>query len=82
MGKSRTLFVYFRLFYTTQIKYKLIKSLMECLGLEPGAAGWKKLSYGGTPCLCYHPTVRAGSKTECWNYGQILNFFCNFPYKQ
>ena len=37
----------------TQIKYKLIKALMVCLGLEHGAAGWKALmnplSYGGTP---------------------------------
>ena len=28
---------------------------MACLGVEPGAAGWKAqtnpLSYGGTPCL-------------------------------
>ena len=25
---------------------------MVCLGLEPGAAGWKmQTSYGGTPCL-------------------------------
>ena len=35
MGQSRSLFVYFRLFYMTQIKYKLIKALMVCLGLEP-----------------------------------------------
>ena len=35
------LFVYFRLFYMTQIKFKLIKMLMVCLGLEPRAAGWK-----------------------------------------
>ena len=34
----RPLFAYFRLFYMTQIKYKLIKSLMVCLGLEPGEA--------------------------------------------
>ena len=41
MGQSRPLFVYFRLFYMTQIKNKLIKALMECLGLEPVVAGWK-----------------------------------------
>ena len=34
-------FGYFRLFYMKQIKYKFIKLLMVCLGLEPGAAGWK-----------------------------------------
>ena len=27
--------------YMTQIKYKLIKALMVCLGPEPGVAGWK-----------------------------------------
>ena len=31
---------------------------MVCLGLEPGAAGWKAqtnpLSYGGTPQFTYH----------------------------
>ena len=32
---------FFMLFYMTQIKYKLIKVLMVCLGLEPGAAGWR-----------------------------------------
>ena len=45
--------VYFRLLYTTQIKNKVIKVLIVCLGLELGAAGWKAqtnpLSYGGTP---------------------------------
>ena len=41
MGQFRPLFVYFRLFYMTQIKYKLIKALMVCMGLEPRAAGWK-----------------------------------------
>ena len=41
MGQSRPLFVYFRLFYMTQIKYKLIKALMVRSGLEPRAAGWK-----------------------------------------
>ena len=55
MGQSRPLFVYSRLFYTIQIKYILIKALMVCLGLEPGAAGWKTqtnpLSYGGTPLV-------------------------------
>ena len=40
MGKSRSLFAYFSLFYMTQIKYKLIKVLMVCLGLEYRAAGW------------------------------------------
>ena len=53
MGQSRPLFVYFHLFHMTQFKYKLIKALMVCLGLEPGVAGWKvqvnPLSYGGTP---------------------------------
>ena len=53
--QSRPLFVYFRLFYMTQIKYKLIKALIVCLGLEPGAAGWKAAtnpqSYGGTTFL-------------------------------
>ena len=43
MGQSRPLLVYFRLFYMTQFKfkYKLIKALIVCLGLEPGVAGWK-----------------------------------------
>ena len=41
MGQSRPLFLYFRLFYMTQIKYKLIKALMVCVGLKPGAAEWK-----------------------------------------
>ena len=31
--------VYFRHFFMTQIKFKLIKGLMACLGLEPGATG-------------------------------------------
>ena len=52
MGQSRPLFVYCSLFYMTQIKYKLIKALMVCLGLKPRAAGWKAhtnpLSYCGT----------------------------------
>ena len=34
-----------------QVKFYLIKVLMLCLGLEPGAAGWKAqtnpLSFGG-----------------------------------
>ena len=51
MGQSQPLFVYIRLFYMTQIKYKLIKALIVCLGHEPGAAEWKvqtnPLSYGG-----------------------------------
>ena len=55
MGQSWPLFVYYCLFYVTQIKHELIKALMVCLGLEPGAAGWKAqtnpLSYGGTPWL-------------------------------
>ena len=41
MGQSRLLFVYISHFYMTQIKYKLIKALKVCLGLEPWAAGWK-----------------------------------------
>ena len=45
--------VYFHLFQTIQIKYKLNKDKMVCLGLEPRAAGWRgqtnPLSYGGTP---------------------------------
>ena len=40
----------------TQIKYKLIKVLMVCCGLETMAAGWKAqtnpLSYGCTPNYC------------------------------
>ena len=55
MGQSQPLFVYFCLFYMTQIKYKLVKVLMVCLGLKPGVAGWKvktnPLSYGGTLLL-------------------------------
>ena len=39
MPQSRALFCLFRLFYTTQFKYKLIKALMVCLGHEPTAAG-------------------------------------------
>ena len=39
MGQSRRLFVYFRRFHMTQIKYKLIKALMARLGLKPGAEG-------------------------------------------
>ena len=38
---SATFLVYFRLFYMTQIKYKLILALRVCLGLKPGAAKWK-----------------------------------------
>ena len=41
MGQSAPLFVYFCLFYMIQIKYILITALMLCLGLKPGAAGWK-----------------------------------------
>ena len=33
----------------------MIKALMVCLGLKPGAAGWEaqmnSLSYGGTPSM-------------------------------
>ena len=51
-AKPSRFFVYIRLFHTTQFKYKLIKSKMVCLELEPGAAGWKAqlnpLNYGGT----------------------------------
>ena len=47
IGQSLPLFVYFRLFHMTQ----LIKALMVCMGLQPGAAGLKAqtkpLSYGG-----------------------------------
>ena len=43
---------YYRLFYITRCKYKLMKAQLVCLGFEPGAAGWKAqtnpLSYGGT----------------------------------
>ena len=66
MGQSRPIFVYFRLFFMTQIKYKLKKVLMVRLGINPGAAGWKArtspLSYGSTaivkvclifPCVLY-----------------------------
>ena len=56
MSQSRPLFVYFRLFHMTQFKHKLMIALMVCLGLEPGAAGWKvqtnPLSYTGTPNCC------------------------------
>ena len=38
MGQSQPLFVYFRPFNVTQIKYILRKALMVCLGLEPGVA--------------------------------------------
>ena len=41
MCQSRPLFVYLRLFFMTEIKYRLINVLMVCLGLKPGAAGWK-----------------------------------------
>ena len=45
--------LYFRLFKTSQFKFKLIKAYMVYLGFEPGAAGWKAqtnpLSYGGIP---------------------------------
>ena len=34
------LFVYFRLYHITLFN-KLMKALIMCLGLEPGAAGWK-----------------------------------------
>ena len=44
------LFVYFRLFHTTQFKYGLIKALMVYSGLENVTAGWivhtNTLSYG------------------------------------
>ena len=50
MGQFRPLYVYFRLFHMTQFKYKQIKALMGCLGLELRAAGWKAqtnpLNYG------------------------------------
>ena len=53
MGQFWAIFVYFRLFYLTQFKYKWIKTLIGCLRLKPGAAGWKAqpnpLSHGGTP---------------------------------
>ena len=49
------LFVYFRLYHITLFN-KLMKALIMCLGLEPGAAGWKAqtnpLSYGGM-----HPDI-------------------------
>ena len=32
--------MFFRVFYMTQFKYKLINVLMVCLGFEPGAAEW------------------------------------------
>ena len=38
-GQSRPPFVYFCLFYMAQVKYKLIKVLMVCLGLEPVLTG-------------------------------------------
>ena len=51
MGQSRPLFVYFCLFHITQFN-KLMKALIMCLGLEPGATGWNAqmnpLSYGST----------------------------------
>ena len=53
MGQSWPVFLVFssfRLFY--MLKIKLIKAQIECLGFEPGVAGWKvqmnPLSYGGT----------------------------------
>ena len=56
MGQSRPLFVYFRLFHITQFK-KLMKAQIVCLGLKPGAAGWKgqtnPRSYGSTPMLMF-----------------------------
>ena len=43
MSQSQPLFVYFRSFHVTniaQIGQKMIKALMVCLRLKPGAAGW------------------------------------------
>ena len=40
MDRSRPLFVYFRTFQITQLKYKLIKALLVWLGFEPWAAKW------------------------------------------
>ena len=41
MGQIPASFVYLRLFYMARIKYKLIKALRVCLGLEPGVANGK-----------------------------------------
>ena len=38
-GNYRPLFVYFRPFFIT-IQIQIVKALMLCLGIEPGAAGW------------------------------------------
>ena len=42
MGQSRPLLAYFHSFHTANIAQKLymIKALMVCLGLEPGAGEW------------------------------------------
>ena len=52
MGQPSLFYVYFCLFRITQFNI-LMKEYMVCLGLEPGATGWKgqtnPLSYGGTP---------------------------------
>ena len=54
---------------------------MVCLGLEPGAAGWKAqtnpLSYGGTP---YRSTVTL-TLISCttWIIGRSSNVWLTFP---
>ena len=58
MGQPSLFYVYFCLFRITQFNI-LMKEYMVCLGLEPGATGWKgqtnPLSYGGTHGLIFSP---------------------------
>ena len=46
----------------------MIKAYMVCLGLEPGAAGWKAqtnpLSYGNIPCFEHLLTFECLEKTK------------------
>ena len=53
---------------------------MVCLGIEPGAAGWKArtnpLSYGGTPILQLLVRSLAGHAVKL--YGIIFNVFVYF----
>ena len=61
-------------FYTAQFKYKLIKALMVCLGLKPGAAGWKvqtnPLSHGGIPCTNVFTNALRGYFPD-WSHRQF-----------
>ena len=53
---------------------------MVCLGLEPGAAGWKAqtnpLSYGGTPNIILHFHDFQHTFINNTNFNSFLTNFC------